>query len=58
MAVDQKRDLLQGTLDLLIRKAVSLLPLHGPGVLLRIWQIWKRTPEIQHRIALSRLVPA
>ena len=32
-------DLLQGTLDLLILKAVSLGPLHGYGVLLRIGQI-------------------
>ncbi len=32
-------DLIQGTLDLLILKAVSLGPLHGYGVLLRIQQI-------------------
>ena len=32
-------DLLPGTLDLLILKAVSLGPLHGYGVLLRIGQI-------------------
>jgi PadR family transcriptional regulator PadR len=32
-------DLLQGTLDLLILKAVSLGPLHGYGVLLRLQQI-------------------
>jgi PadR family transcriptional regulator len=32
-------DLLQGTLDMLILKAVSLGPLHGYGVLLRIEQI-------------------
>jgi DNA-binding PadR family transcriptional regulator len=31
--------LLPGTLDLLILKAVSLRPLHGYGVLLRIQQI-------------------
>ena len=34
-------DLLPGTLDLLILKAVSLGPLHGYGVLLRIQQISK-----------------
>ncbi|HSB76096.1 MAG TPA: PadR family transcriptional regulator [Terriglobales bacterium] len=34
-----KADLLPGTLDLLILKAVSLGPLHGYGVLLRIQQI-------------------
>jgi transcriptional regulator len=32
-------DLLQGTLDMLILKAVSLGPLHGYGVLLRIQQV-------------------
>ncbi len=36
---DKGMDLLQGTLDLLILKAVSLGPLHGYGVLLRIQQI-------------------
>lgn len=40
-------DLLQGTLDLLILKAVSLGPLHGYGVLLRIQQISKARLEIQ-----------
>jgi PadR family transcriptional regulator PadR len=34
-------ELLPGTLDLLILKAVSLGPLHGYGVLLRIQQISK-----------------
>jgi PadR family transcriptional regulator, regulatory protein PadR len=37
--VAKQLDLLQGTLDLLILKAVSLGPLHGYGVLLRIQQI-------------------
>lgn len=36
---DAPMDLLQGTLDLMILKAVSLGPLHGYGVLLRIQQI-------------------
>lgn len=39
-------DLLQGTLDMLILKAVSLGPLHGYGVLLRIHQISKDRLEI------------
>ena len=34
-----RADLLPGTLELLILKAVSLGPLHGYGVLLRIQQI-------------------
>ena len=32
-------ELLQGTLDLLILKAISLGPLHGYGILLRLQQI-------------------
>jgi transcriptional regulator len=35
----QSADLLPGTLDMLILKAVSLGPLHGYGVLVRIQQI-------------------
>jgi PadR family transcriptional regulator PadR len=37
--VGKTTDLLPGTLDMLILKAVSLKPLHGYGVLLRIRQI-------------------
>jgi transcriptional regulator len=40
-------DLLQGTLDMMILKAVSLGPLHGYGVLLRIQQISGNRLEIQ-----------
>jgi transcriptional regulator len=40
-------DLLQGTLDMLILKAVSLGPLHGYGILLRIQQISQNRLEIQ-----------
>jgi len=40
-------DLLPGTLDLLILKAVSLGPLHGYGVLLRIGQISGGALEIE-----------
>jgi len=39
-------DLLPGTLDMLILKAVSLRPLHGYGVLLRIHQISGRALDI------------
>jgi len=45
--VDKQMELLQGTLDMLILKAVSLGPLHGYGVLLRIQQISKGRLEIQ-----------
>ncbi|HEY9422957.1 MAG TPA: PadR family transcriptional regulator [Thermoanaerobaculia bacterium] len=37
--MSKSADLLPGTLDMLILKAVSLQPLHGYGVLLRIHQI-------------------
>ena len=40
-------ELLQGTLDLLILKAISLGPLHGYGVLLRIQQISQDKLQIQ-----------
>ncbi len=39
-------DLLPGTLDMLILKAVSLRPLHGYGVLLRIRQISGKALDI------------
>jgi len=45
--VDKQLDVLQGTLDMLILKAVSLGPLHGYGILLRIQQISKDRLEIQ-----------
>jgi len=44
--VDKTAELLPGTLDMLILKAVSLRPLHGYGVLLRIHQISKDALEI------------
>jgi PadR family transcriptional regulator PadR len=47
MPLDKQLDLLQGTLDMLILKAVSLGPLHGYGVLLRIQQISQDHLEIQ-----------
>ena len=43
----QPSDLLQGTLDMMVLKAVSLGPLHGYGILLRIQQISGNRLEIQ-----------
>ena len=51
--------ILPGTLDLLILKAVSLGPLHGYGILLRIEQISRRALLIEQGAlypALFRLV--
>jgi PadR family transcriptional regulator PadR len=42
----ESADLLPGTLDMLILKAVSLDPLHGYGVLLRIKQISRDALDI------------
>ena len=56
---DETAELLPGTLDLLILKAVSLGPLHGYGVLLRIQQISGETLFIEQGAlypALFRLV--
>lgn len=56
---DETAELLPGTLDLLILKAVSLGPLHGYGVLLRIGQISGQTLLIEQGAlypALFRLV--
>jgi PadR family transcriptional regulator PadR len=51
-------DILPGTLDMLILKAVSLKPLHGYGVLVRIRQISKEAiniPQGSLYPALNRL---
>ena len=44
--MDKTTDLLPGTLDMLILKAVSLGPHHGYGVLLRIQQISRDALQI------------
>jgi PadR family transcriptional regulator PadR len=57
--MSDQAELLPGTLDLLILKAVSLGPLHGYGVLLRIGQISGQTLLIEQGAlypALFRLV--
>jgi PadR family transcriptional regulator PadR len=57
--MDNEAELLPGTLDLLILKSVSLGPLHGYGVLLRIQQISRGALLIEQGAlypALYRLV--
>jgi transcriptional regulator len=44
---DQRVDLLQGTLDLLVLKALSLGPLHGLGVSSRIEQTTRGTFQVK-----------
>ena len=43
----EKADLLQGTLDMLILKAVSLGPLHGYGIIQRIRQMSDEMLEVE-----------
>src|SRR3984885_11742530 len=57
-AMGKQVDLLQGTLEILILKAVSLGPLHGYGILLRIQQISGgrlEIPQGSFYIALYRI---
>ena len=55
---EQKSDLLQGTLDMLILKIVALAPIHGYGLAQRIRQISKdvlQVPQGSLYPALHRL---
>jgi len=45
--MDEKSELLQGTLDLLILKIVALSPIHGYGISQRIRQISKDILQVQ-----------
>jgi PadR family transcriptional regulator PadR len=45
--VSKQPDLLQGTLEMLILKSVSLEPMHGYGILLRIQQLSRDRLQIQ-----------
>ena len=44
--MDDRLDLPQGTLDLLILKALSLTPMHGWAISERIHQVWRATLQI------------
>ena len=44
---ESKPDLLKGTLDLLILRALTLNPDHGLGIANRIWQITNNTFEVK-----------
>ena len=50
----QNTDLLRGTLDLLVLKALSLEPLHGVGISRRITQITKEA----FKVSFGSLFPA
>jgi transcriptional regulator len=47
MSRKKQTDLLQGTLDLLVLKALALGPLHGLGVSHRIMQLTKGTFQVK-----------
>lgn len=52
--VQKQTDLLRGTLDLLVLKALSLKPLHGVGISRRITQI----TEEAFQVSFGSLFPA
>lgn len=43
---DRKRDVVQGTLDMLVLKALSLTPMHGWGITQRLQQITGGTLKV------------
>jgi PadR family transcriptional regulator PadR len=45
--VSKQQDLLQGTLEMLILKSISLEPMHGYGILIRIQQLSQERLQIQ-----------
>jgi PadR family transcriptional regulator len=51
---EKRTDLLRGTLDLLVLKAISLEPLHGVAISRRITQITKGA----YRVSFGSLFPA
>jgi PadR family transcriptional regulator PadR len=56
--MNSRIDLLQGTLEILILKAVSLGPLHGYGILMRIQQISSgrlQIPQGSFYVAIYRI---
>ena len=56
--MSKPNDLVQGTLDLLILKVLSLEPKHGWAIAKRIQQISKEQLQVQTGIAVSGVVPA
>ena len=44
---DERLDLLQGTLDMLILKAIALEPMHGFGISVRIRQMSREVLQIE-----------
>ena len=49
-----KADLLQGTLDMLILKALSLGPLHGYGIIQRIRQLSDEMLDVEQGRSIRR----
>jgi PadR family transcriptional regulator, regulatory protein PadR len=43
---NRERDMVQGTLDMLVLKALSLEPMHGWGITMRIEQITKNVLQV------------
>jgi transcriptional regulator len=46
MSPDERSDLLQGTLELLVLKTLSLEPMHGWGISQRIWRMSREILDV------------
>jgi len=53
-----KSDLPQGTLDLLILKAIAIEPVHGYGVAQRLEQVSRGSVQVPEGLALPCTAPA
>jgi len=56
MPKDEKTDLLQGTLDMLILKALQLEPMHGFGISVRIRQLSAEVLQVEQGSLYPALV--
>lgn len=56
MPKDEKTDLLQGTLDMLILKALQLEPMHGFGISVRIRQMSAEVLQVEQGSLYPALV--
>ena len=50
---DESRDLVQGTLEMLVLKTLALEPMHGYGIALRIEQISDGVFQSESRVAFA-----
>ena len=56
--IEQNTDVIQGTLDLLILKTLSLEPLHGFGIARRVEQVSRCVFKVNGKLAASEILQA